>query len=125
MDCTEHAPVVRKPRNSGERFPVCAVLESRNPKLLFRFSALFLFRLEVRVFLALLFQEPPRTTRLLGRCPTEDHITQQIVSIPSTVQHPHVSQPRVKSLAHTRHVPDAIAKRPLITAHPFPNLPQI
>lgn len=36
--------MVREPRNSGERFPVCAVLESRNPKLLFRFSALFLFR---------------------------------------------------------------------------------
>jgi hypothetical protein len=35
----------------------------RKPMLLLRLSALFLFRLDVRKFSGLLFQEPPRITR--------------------------------------------------------------
>lgn len=35
----------------------------RKPMLLFRLSALFLFRFEARKFSGLLFQEPPRITR--------------------------------------------------------------
>ena len=40
--------------------------------LLFRLSALFLFRFDVRRFSGLLFQEPPRITRLppLGPFPS-------------------------------------------------------
>jgi hypothetical protein len=37
--------------------------------LLFRLSGVFLFRLAERVFLALLFQLPPRKTRRFGRRP--------------------------------------------------------
>ncbi len=68
-------------RSENQRIPAgdkcaCAVLERRNPVLLFRLSASFLFRLEARQFLALLFHEPPRTQRSFGRCPTEDDIRQ-------------------------------------------------
>ena len=36
---------------------------TRKPLLLFRLSGVFLLRLAERVFLGLLFQEPPRNTR--------------------------------------------------------------
>ena len=36
---------------------------TRNPTLLFRLPGLFLFRFAARSLLAVLFQEPPRTTR--------------------------------------------------------------
>lgn len=45
--------------------------------LLFRLSGVFLFRLEERVFLALLFHEPPRRTRLLvGSRPDKHRIAE-------------------------------------------------
>lgn len=37
---------------------------TRKPLLLFRLSGVFLFRLAERVFLELLFHEPPRNTRV-------------------------------------------------------------
>jgi hypothetical protein len=40
-----------------------AVLATRKPALLFRFSVLFLLRAAARSLLGLLFQEPPRKTR--------------------------------------------------------------
>lgn len=44
LDCTGHASTIRKSPNSGERFPACAVLATRNDKLLLRLPASFLFR---------------------------------------------------------------------------------
>ena len=41
-----------------------SVLARRKPRLLFRFVGVFLFRLAERRFCGLLFQEPPRLTRL-------------------------------------------------------------
>ena len=41
-----------------------AAWAKRNPLLLLRLSAVFLLRLAERKFLGLLFQEPPRNTRL-------------------------------------------------------------
>jgi hypothetical protein len=74
VDCTGLTSAIRKWRNSGQRLAACAVLERRIPVLLFRLS--FLFRFEQRVFLALLFQEPPRTQRF-GHRPAKNHIVQQ------------------------------------------------
>ena len=39
----------------------------RNPRLLLKFSGLFLLRQAQRAFLLLLIQEPPRTTRIVRR----------------------------------------------------------
>ena len=54
---------VHEPGGSG----VKGVRAMRNPLLLFRFVVLFLLRLAARRFLGLLFQEPPRKTRLVQR----------------------------------------------------------
>jgi hypothetical protein len=55
---------VREQTGSGTRnFAVRAASAGRNPMLLLRLSALFLFRLDDRKFSGLLFQEPPRITR--------------------------------------------------------------
>ncbi len=44
--------------------PLSSELKARrNPRLLFRFDGVFLFRYADRQFLALLFQLPPRFTR--------------------------------------------------------------
>gem|GEM_PF-6439136 len=51
------------PSLNGLNLAVC-VLARRNPLLLFLFPGLFLLRLAERQFLALLFQLPPRITRL-------------------------------------------------------------
>jgi hypothetical protein len=53
------------------RFPGCGAKAARNPRLLFVFSGLFLFRLADRTFLEELFQLPPRFTRFVATyaCP--------------------------------------------------------
>ena len=49
-----------------------SVLATRKPRLLFRFVGSFLLRLAERRFCGLLFQEPPRLTRLeQGACQGE------------------------------------------------------
>ena len=49
-----------------------SVLATRKPKLLFRFVGVFRLRLAERRFCGLLFQEPPRLTRLeQGACQGE------------------------------------------------------
>ena len=48
------------------RVLAAGVRARRKPLLLFRFAVLFLLRLAARVFCGLLFQEPPRSTRLTG-----------------------------------------------------------
>ena len=42
----------------------CAERTRRKPKLLFLFDGVLLFRLQTDALLALLYQEPPRLTRL-------------------------------------------------------------
>jgi hypothetical protein len=63
---------VREQTGSGTRnFAVRAASAGRNPMLLLRLSALFLFRLDEHRLTGVLFQEPPRITSwtLLGaRC---------------------------------------------------------
>ena len=51
-------PVRTSPHRLGRR----SVLATRNPLLLLRFPVSFLLRLAERMFLGLLFQEPPRNT---------------------------------------------------------------
>ena len=71
-ECTAR-PAMAKP--GADSLPV---LERRKPRLLFRLAGLFLLRLAQRTFLGLLFQLPPRITRLdppktaqlLNRCTT-------------------------------------------------------
>ena len=68
LDCTTALPArfLNRPVlaliDLGQR----AVLATRKPMLLLRLSGVFLLRLAARVFLALLFQEPPRRTRDIG-----------------------------------------------------------
>ena len=50
-------------RASPHRLRHRSVLATRNPLLLLRFPVSFLLRLAERMFLGLLFQEPPRNTR--------------------------------------------------------------
>lgn len=76
----------------------CAVLERRNPVLLFRFSGSFLFRLEVRVFLALLFHDPPRMERLSDRRPAKYDIVQNPVAIAFAAEHSYMTQPSLQPL---------------------------
>jgi hypothetical protein len=61
---THHTRPVRERAGSG-RGPKAAWPDwaRRNPRLLFRLSAVFLFRFAERTFLGSLFQEPPRITR--------------------------------------------------------------
>ena len=47
----------------------CRELAGRNPMLLFRLAGWFLLRFAARVLPAVLFQEPPRFTRLSARAP--------------------------------------------------------
>ncbi len=64
------------PSVNAPALAVKGVRATRNPSLLFRLSGLFLLRLAERRFLGLLFQEPPRSTRLqdgTGQAPAWGH----------------------------------------------------
>ena len=56
-------PFIREPTDSGLPDGNAGGLASRNPRLLFRLSGVFLLRLAERTLRGLLFQEPPRFTR--------------------------------------------------------------
>lgn len=61
--------LTRRPANSGlGRLPMrkCMRKHTRKPLLLLRLSGAFLLRFATRQFSGLLFQEPPRKTRLLN-----------------------------------------------------------
>jgi hypothetical protein len=66
------------PVDSGKTDPfVCRiVLATRKPMLLLRFAGWFLLRLAERRFCALLLNDPPRNTRLVGRRPLERDCSQ-------------------------------------------------
>src|SRR5262249_17303744 len=70
---------VRRPADSGLTNTVVRrkVLAGRNPLLLLRFAGALLLRLAERTFWAVLLNEPPRNTRLLGHRPTEDVLQEQ------------------------------------------------
>lgn len=63
----------------------------RNPILLLRFVGSFLFRFETRTFLALLFQEPPRTSAVFRF--QKDKTFKQAFSDPPGIPKGRVSQP--------------------------------
>ncbi len=58
-----------------KRFACCKVLATRKPALLFWLSGWLLLRFDERTLAALLLNDPPRNTRLLGLRPLESQFT--------------------------------------------------
>lgn len=78
--------------------------------LLFRFSGSFQFRLEVREYPALLYQEPPRTERFFSRRPAKDNITQNSTAVAIAAQCASMPQPAAEPLANRHKVHLALLK---------------
>jgi hypothetical protein len=83
MDTRAPLPVrSRTDRLRARHFAARVDWARRNPRLLFRLSAVFLLRTAERTFLGLLFQEPPRTTRRppYGLLPFLNTVSENILS---------------------------------------------
>jgi len=73
--------------------------DNRNPILLFRLLALFLLRLAARLLLSLLFQDPPRTTRMPMQVhPSSTKIAKSFLFQPVAFAKTDMPQPGVEAI---------------------------
>ena len=86
-------------------------ITTRKPLLLFRLSGVFLFRLAERVFLELLFHEPPRNTRF-PRIPWANTRPVGWALLPVWLSLPSHQNTNTTWRAGCREAPDSVTKNP-------------